>query len=219
MPVQKVSFGSLIAKKGTFMAYVYLSLAFQIAITAFVATYLRQHQSIFKEVHKYFLLWLILSLSLIMILSLVQLPTPIKFIVLCMFSFVMGLNSIAASKLVSEQLIKAVIVATFCLFIVMTLLGFGLAMLGINLGFLSYILLCALIGLLVAFVAMWFIPVQKTLYKTVLVIGITLFSIYIAYDTNVILQKEYSGDFISATINIYLDILNIFTEMIAFNQN
>ena len=136
-----------------------------------------------------------------------------------MFSFVMGLNSIAASKLVSEQLIKAVIVATFCLFIVMTLLGFGLAMLGINLGFLSYILLCALIGLLVAFVAMWFIPVQKTLYKTVLVIGITLFSIYIAYDTNVILQKEYSGDFISATINIYLDILNIFTEMIAFNRN
>lgn len=101
----------------------------------------------------------------------------------------------------------------------MTLLGFGLAMLGINLGFFSYILLCALIGLLVAFVAMLFVPVPKQVYKAVLVIGITLFSVYVAYDTNVILQKEYTGDFIAASISMYLDILNIFTEMIAFNKD
>jgi FtsH-binding integral membrane protein len=44
-------------------------------------------------------------------------------------------------------------------------------------------------------------------------IGIVLFSIYIIYDTNNILQKNYYGDFITASLDYYLDILNLFSLM------
>lgn len=214
----KNNFGQLLKKKGGFLAMVYASLAFQVGLTAFVATYLRQHPNVYDKVHKYFILWVILSFALIIALAFTSsLPYPVRFVILCAFSSVMGLNCIAAASKVSGNLIKASLAATLGIFVVMSLFGLGLASLGINLGFLYFVLFCCLLALLVAFVVMMFVPVPKTVHKAILALGITLFSVFIAYDTNVILQSDYN-DSISATINLYLDALNIFTEIIAFDQ-
>jgi FtsH-binding integral membrane protein len=58
-----------------------------------------------------------------------------------------------------------------------------------------------------------FIPSQST-FKYLSVFTIFLFSVFIIYDTNIILQRDYSGDFITASIDYYLDILNIFINLI-----
>jgi FtsH-binding integral membrane protein len=42
-----------------------------------------------------------------------------------------------------------------------------------------------------------------------------LFSVYIVYDTNIILQRDYGGDFISASLAYYLDIINIFSNLLS----
>ena len=57
------------------------------------------------------------------------------------------------------------------------------------------------------------------LIKLLAAIGIVIFSAYIIYDTNTILQRNYSGDFITASLDYYLDILNIFTKLVLLNDN
>jgi len=214
----KSNFSGLLAKKSGFISSVYASLALQIAITTIVALYLRQHPATFQRIQKYFILWFILSLIVIITLAATSLPTPVKFILLCCFSLLMGLNCIAASTKVPESVIKASLMATMGVFVMMTLFGLGLASLGINLGFLTFVLFSVLIALLIAFIVMMFVPVPGAVHKAILAIGITLFSIYVAYDTNIMLQRDYQGNVIQASINLYLDLINIFTEIIAFEQ-
>ena len=45
-------------------------------------------------------------------------------------------------------------------------------------------------------------------------VGIVLFSLYILYHTHVILQKDYSGDFVNASMSYYLDIVNLFQHFL-----
>jgi FtsH-binding integral membrane protein len=46
--------------------------------------------------------------------------------------------------------------------------------------------------------------------KGLSVVGLMLFSLFVVYDTNTILQRNYYGDFITASLDYYLDIINIF---------
>jgi FtsH-binding integral membrane protein len=216
--LSKENFSKLMAQKGHFLSLVYASLAFQFAITFGVVAYLRAYPNLNRQINKYFLLWFIVSICLILLLTFRTFPTPIRFLILCTFSFFISLNCIAASAYVPESLIKAILVATLGIFVIMTLLGISLASMGIHLGFMTYLLICSLIGLLIALIVMIFIPVPSTVYKVILAFGMTLFSIFIAYDTNVILQKDYNRDFVSASIDLYLDLFNLFTQMIAFNK-
>jgi FtsH-binding integral membrane protein len=55
-------------------------------------------------------------------------------------------------------------------------------------------------------------------HKIFAIIGILLFSAYIVYDTNVILQKNYFGDFITASLDYYLDIINLFINLVNFQN-
>jgi FtsH-binding integral membrane protein len=56
-------------------------------------------------------------------------------------------------------------------------------------------------------------------YKLLSIVSILLFSMFIIYDTNVILQRNYVGDFITASLDYYLDIINIFINLLNFNNN
>jgi FtsH-binding integral membrane protein len=78
----------------------------------------------------------------------------------------------------------------------------------------ALILFFALLALIIISIVQYFI-VQSSLLKKLLVIGsLIIFSIYIVYDTNTILQRDYSGDFISASLNYYLDLINIFSALL-----
>jgi FtsH-binding integral membrane protein len=215
----KENFGRLLYNKRYFMSSVYALLAAQVAITAVVAVYLRDHEQVANTVHKYFFAWFILAFLLIIVLSLVQMPSYMKLIILCLFSFTMGLNCIAAYSRIPEDVIKVALFGTLGLFFVMSFGGLLLLSMGINLNFLGYILMCAVLALLVAFVVMMFVPVSSDLRKAILTLGIVLFSVFIAYDTNMMVQPNYYGDAIDASVNLYLDILNIFTEMVGIQSN
>lgn len=218
----RTQFETQFLKKRQFVASVYMLLFLQIALTTIVAVYLRRHPLLYAKVRRYFWLWFVVSLLLILSLSLSHshaFPLPIRFGILCVFSLVMGLNCIAASSQIDGEAIKAALFATMGLFVLMSLAGLGLGSMGIHMGFMSYILLCSLLALLVVFITLLFVPVPSWLYKIVLACGIVLFSVFIAYDTNVMIQKDYDGDVVSATINLYLDTINIFTELVAFDRH
>ena len=46
-----------------------------------------------------------------------------------------------------------------------------------------------------------------------------LFSMYVIYDTNKLMQRNYYGDFITAALDFYLDIINIFVNLLSYNRN
>ena len=55
-------------------------------------------------------------------------------------------------------------------------------------------------------------------YRLLSGIGLLLFSAFIVYDTNKILQKDYYGDFVTASLDYYLDIINIFIRLLTLNR-
>ena len=57
------------------------------------------------------------------------------------------------------------------------------------------------------------------LVKTLSAIGIIIFSGYVIYDTNVILQRNYYGDFITASLDYYIDIISIFKKLTVLNDD
>lgn len=77
-------------------------------------------------------------------------------------------------------------------------------------------LFVALIVLTVFMFIFAFIPVSNTTHKIIAGCGALIFSMYIVYDTQLIVGgKHHSGqfevdDYVIAAINIYLDILNLF---------
>ena len=79
------------------------------------------------------------------------------------------------------------------------------------------ILLILLIGLLMMGVFAIYIPLIKVIYP---LMGATLFSFYIVYDTQLIVgggdrRNQYLvGDFAIASINLYLDIVNLFLFLV-----
>jgi FtsH-binding integral membrane protein len=95
---------------------------------------------------------------------------------------------------------------------------FGLALIssGIKLGFKFGIgLLVALFFLVIVSIVQFFIPTSSLLKKILVIGSLMVFSLYIMYDTNNILQRNYSGDFITASLDYYLDIINIFSGLLS----
>jgi FtsH-binding integral membrane protein len=62
-------------------------------------------------------------------------------------------------------------------------------------------------------------PQLSTTRKALSYVGLGLFSLFIIYDTNQILSRDYQGDFITASMDYYLDILNLFTNLLGTSDN
>jgi FtsH-binding integral membrane protein len=63
-----------------------------------------------------------------------------------------------------------------------------------------------------------FMGTYSAAIKGLSVVGLALFSLFVIYDTNTILQRNYYGDFITASLDYYLDIINIFLNLVNFEN-
>lgn len=212
----KTDFGSLLSKKSGFLASVYATLAVQLVITALVSAYLRKRPDIYAKVRPWWPLWFVLSIGVILLLSLVSLPLVIQIPLVVVFSILLGITLLASDKRIPPELIRAALLSTATIFVVMTAVAFILAAAGINLAFMGFVLFMILLALVITYIVLLFVPVQKTTLKVILTIGMVLFTIYIAFDTNIILQGEYGGNFIAAAMSLYLDTVNLFGQTLGF---
>ena len=153
--------------------------------------------------------------SLIIIIGIVPMPMWLKFILFTIFSGLFGLILSSLKNDISEQLIQFAVLGTISIYFTMFLIGVILILFGIQLslwvGLLLFYLLLSLI--LFQLISIFFGNISQT-RKIYGILGVILFSFYIIYDTNNILQRNYFGDFITASMDYYLDILNIFTSLI-----
>ena len=199
------SLSLLFNQKKEFLLYVFANLIVQLGITYYVMTNYNA-----KPEMSHLMLFLS-QLFIIFILAFVPMPAWMKFILFSVFSATFGIMLASLKKTVDPAILKTALVGTLGIFGGMFLTGLGLLLFGIELtGRFGLGLLYALLLLIVASIVFMFMGTYSGAVKGLSVVGLMLFSLFVVYDTNTILQRNYYGDFITASLDYYLDIINIF---------
>jgi len=147
-------------------------------------------------------------------------PMWLKFIIFCVFSAVWGYIFSSVRPIVGEDNVKMAMTGAISIFALMFAFGVGLILSGIRLGYkFGLMLFYALLILILFRIMQIFIPTSSLTKKIVVIFSLLLFSVYVVYDTNSILQRNYYGDFITASLDYYLDILNIFANLLSFGKD
>ena len=212
------NFSTLLNSKKELMIMIFANLITQLGITYYVMT----NTKVTEEDNHNLKHWLLIISTFIIVyyLALVPMPSWLKFILFSVFSYIWGILLASFKlKINDNDLINMAMLGTIGIFAVMFLIGLFLLVTGIQLGLKTgFILLVSLSILIIAQIFNLFYK-SSLLVKTLAAIGILIFSGYVIYDTNVILQRNYYGDFITASLDYYLDILNIFVKLTVLNDN
>ena len=159
------------------------------------------------------------QLIIIFVITLAPMPEFLKFLIFCLFSYIFGLMLSDLKKKYSSQTINVAVAGALSVFGVFLAAGIVLVAGGINLAYkFGSILFWLLLALIVARLVFVLGTNMNQANKILSFIGIILFAVYVLYDTNIILQRDYSGDFITASMDYYLDILNLFTSFLHSNN-
>jgi|688.fasta_scaffold77332_2 FtsH-binding integral membrane protein len=197
------NFFYLMEKKEEFMLLVFSNLIFQIGVTF----YFMEKTSITFNIFEKFAVYALL-IGLLLIIVIIPLHSIIKFIFFTIFSILMGIVLSFLKKIVNHEFLKRTIIILASFFIVFFLIGFVILLLGIKLSFHFGIILFYILLTIIIFdhLSYLFTSSSSIYVKIVGIIGVIISSLYIIYDTNQILQKDYNGDFITASLNYYIDI-------------
>lgn len=204
---------NLMDEKKGFLVLVFSNLIAQLGITYWVME--KTNNPDIK-----FLPLLIAQIGIALILTLVPMPTFLKTLVFGVFSYVSGIMLAVLKKKYDPETIKLALQGVLAVFGVMLASGIALLAGGIHLGF--------KFGMFLFFTLLIFVLTRlvfslngklDTTHRTFSFIGTIIFAIYILYDTNVILQRNYAGDFITASFDYYLDIINLFTNILGSSDN
>jgi len=174
----------------------------------------------------------ILSIIIIIILTTFheKIPAPAQFLLFTFFSYLFGLffYQVKKSNNYSPELINEVILSTISVFTSTAIIGSILLSFGIKLGFKAWLILfVGLISLIISRLILILtstpdnINKQTTQHKLLSTFGIFLFSGYVIYDTNIILQGTYynKNEHTRAALSYYLDFINIFSNKLSLMTN
>ena len=207
----------LLYLKKTFLLQTFGNLIFQILITFIIAFHIKT--DIFEKNIISYIAIFIISFVIIIVMAVVPMPPILKFLLFCIFSALIGLILSVIKNKTSTSIIKSAILSVLAIYIIMFMLGITLLLFNIKLGFKTGIFLLSLLFILIiTSIIFQFMKQYKTYHKIFAILTILLFSAYIVYDTNIILQKDYFGDFITASLDYYLDIINIFINLISLQS-
>jgi FtsH-binding integral membrane protein len=207
--------GSLIQAKSGFLTAVFASLIFQLCLVFAVVKFVPNNES-FK---KFNILMFIVQIILITCMAVIPMPMTLKFVLFTLFSAITGFMLKVALEKVSEEVIETALVSTIIIFALFVILGLIVSGFGIDLGFLSMFLFGMLLLLVIVRIVMVFMKTSREFHKATAVISLILFSLFIVYDTNQILQRDYNGDFITASLDYFLDVINIFLNLVSYINN
>ena len=211
----------LISEKRVFFALILATLVSQLSITYYVSENVKiededEKNKDTKKFNSKLIGAYIAAFVLILILAFITMPPWLKFILFSLFSGAFGVILGYRKSGVDPAIIKSALVGTGSIFVAMFAFGVALIASGIKLGLRFGLgLFFALLFLIIVSIVQFFI-VESSLLKKIIVIGsLMVFSLYIMYDTNSILQRNYNGDFITASLDYYLDIINIFSGLLS----
>ena len=214
-----IKFINIFNEKKELLVYTFANLIIQLGITYYIMEKTPVSKDDKNTRIKNWTLFII-QIGIIFALALIPMHSFFKFLLFCVFSYTWGITLSVLKLVVSDNIIKMALFGSISIFAIMFCIGTFLLMTGIQLGLKFGICLFYLLLLLIIFQFInLFMGKSSFMTKALSVFGILLFSIYIIYDTNTILQRNYSGDFITASLDYYLDILNVFVDIVTLNSN
>ena len=209
---QKTNLVKLMYEKKEFLILVFANLIVQLGITYYVME---------KTNNPNISIWALFAAQIIIIfvISLVPMPEFIKFLIFCLFSYIFGLMLSPLKQKYNAQAIQIAIQGALTVFAVFLAAGVALIAGGINLGYKFGAMLFWALLLLIVFELVFVLGAKLPQAQKILsFVGIIVFALYVLYDTNKILQRDYYGDFITASMDYYLDIINLFTDFLGSNN-
>jgi FtsH-binding integral membrane protein len=204
---------NLIIQKKSFLILIFSNLIAQLGITYYVMN---------KSNNPHINFWLLFAIQLIIIYLLVLVPMPpiVKFFIFTIFSLTFGLSMSNLKGKYDPSLINIAIQGALSIFALMFAFSITLAGFNIYLGYkVGAFLFWALIALIIARLVNMLGSQLSSTKKTLSYIGLGLFSLFVVYDTSQILSRDYQGDFITASLDYYLDILNLFSNFLNASDN
>lgn len=197
---------SVIYNKRHFLLLIFANLIVQLGITYYIME--RINVSVYERVG--FWAIFILQMCIIYLLaSLIEIHPIFKFMLFSIFSALTGLHLTHLKMTYNPKSIKAGIESALGIFGAMFAFGISLVLFGVHIG--PKIGAALFVSLIVLIIARLTSIVTNVANKVLSLISVILFSAYVIYDTNVILHRNYYGDFITASLSYYIDILNLFT--------
>jgi len=193
-------------EKRTFLILVFTNLLAQLGITYYV---MNKTNNPNISIIPLFLA----QIAIIFIIILVPMPEFMRFALFCLFSYTFGLALSRYKEKYSADTINTAVQGAMSIFGLM--LATGVIHLGAKFGSVLFWVLLFLIIFRLIFVLG---AHMSQAHKILSFIGLILFSMYVVYDTNIILQRNYNGGFIRASMDYYLDIINIFSNMLGTNN-
>jgi FtsH-binding integral membrane protein len=208
----------LISEKRVFFALILATLVSQLSITYYVSENVKieDEDEGTKKFNSKLIGAYVAIFVIILILAFITMPPWLKFILFSLFSTAFGVILGYRKSGIDPAIVKSALVGTASIFVTMFTFGVALIASGIKLGFKFGLgLLIALFFLIIVTIVQFFIPTSSLLKKILVIGSLMVFSLYIMYDTNNILQRNYYGDFITASLDYYLDIINIFSGLLS----
>ena len=167
----------------------------------------------------YFYLAFIAVVVMTLILSFINMPTWLKFILFSLISTAYGVLVSYRKFGIDPNIVKSALVGTGSIFVAMFVFGVALIASGIKLGLtFGLSLLFALLFIVFLMIVEFFIFNSPLLTKIIVIGLLMLFSIGIMFNTNLILQRDYNIDFISASLSYYLDIIGVFSSLLNVSE-
>ena len=207
---------SLFNDKKVFLLKIFSNLIFQILVTFIIAFKINTN---IIDNNVTFILLLLVLFAIIFILSVIPMHPLLKFILFTLFSAITGILLSKVKKYTSKDIIKTSLLGVLGIFVSMFLFGVLLVIFGIHLGYkFGLILLYSLLILIIINIVSFFMNKFNIIHKILAIIGLIIFSIYIIYDTNQILQRTNNDDYITASLDYYLDIINLFNNLVSYQS-
>ncbi len=207
----------LISEKRVFFALILATLVSQLSITYYVSENVKiEEEDGKKKINSKLIGAYVAIFVIILILAFITMPPWLKFILFSLFSTAFGVILGYRKSGVDPGIVKSALVGTASIFVTMFAFGVALIASGIKLGLQFGLgLFFALLFLIIVSIVQLFIVESSPLKKIIVIASLLVFSLYIMYDTNNILQRNYYGDFITASLDYYLDIINIFSGLLS----
>jgi len=208
-----------INEKKFFLIKVYSMLILQILI-AFAVLHYGSKINIINSNYKFYGI-VILMFLLVLLIQIIK-GIFLKFIAVCIFSIGIGLllsYSLDQSNEKTIEIQKRACITTIIIFIYTVLFGFFLNLVGFRMP--PYVGICLFFFLLLLIIVSFVSSLSNTYstnYKLISGGSIFLFTCFILYDTSIILEKEYNNNFVGASFDYFLDVTNLFINLIQFNQ-
>ena len=193
---------SNLQKKIPFMAGVFGHLIFQ-TFVAYRAAEATSRNAYMKDIARSNALLIgVIGLVILLLLTLLRLPIPVKVLLFTMLAYIAGMTLHNVPNL-QEALLE-----TVGIFIAMLVAGIFTVKMGYRLDLLGQILFFSLLTILIARIINTYVRRKSGSLVPSKIISI-LFALFVVYDTNKILQRNYGGNFVNASLDYFLDIINL----------